>query len=80
MTANDIYRMMRRHATRAGLGAKFSPHSFRVAIGTDLHDQGVPTDQIQNLLGHSDVRTTNLYKRNRRGVTRNPVERIRLGR
>lgn len=80
MTGNDIYRMMRRHAARAGLGARFSPHSFRVAIATDLHDQGVPTDEIQTLLGHSDVRTTNLYKRNRRGVTRNLVERIRLGR
>jgi site-specific recombinase XerD len=80
MTGNDIYRMMMRHASRAGLAAKFSPHSFRVAIATDLHDQGVPTDEIQTLLGHSDVRTTNLYKRNRRGVTRNLVERIRLGR
>jgi integrase/recombinase XerD len=80
MTGNDIYRMMRRHAAKAGLGARFSPHSFRVAIATDLHDQGVPTDEIQTLLGHSDVRTTNLYKRNRRGVTRNLVERIRLGR
>jgi integrase/recombinase XerD len=80
MTGNDIYRMIRRHAQRGGPGAKFSPHSFRVAIATDLHDQGVPTDEIQTLLGHSDVRTTNLYKRNRRGVTRNLVERIRLGR
>jgi site-specific recombinase XerD len=80
MTGNDIYKMMRRHAERAGIGVRVSPHSFRVAIATDLHDQGVPTDEIQTLLGHSDVRTTNLYKRNRRGVTRNLVERIRLGR
>jgi site-specific recombinase XerD len=80
MTGDDIYRMMRRYAKRAGLGARFSPHSFRVAIATDLHRQGVPTDEIQTLLGHSDVRTTNLYKRERRGVTRNLVERIRLGR
>ncbi len=80
ISGNDIYRMMQRHAETAGLGAKFSPHSFRVAIETDLHEQGIPTDEIQTLLGHSDVRTTNLYKRNRRGVTRNLVERIRLGR
>src|SRR3954453_10167917 len=80
MTGNDIYKMMRRHAERAGIGVRVSPHSFRVAIATDLHEQGVPTDEIQTLLGHSDVRTTNLYKRNRRGVTRNLVERIRLGR
>src|SRR3954451_16757990 len=80
MSGNDMYKMMRRHADRAGIGVRVSPHSFRVAIATDLHDQGVPTDEIQTLLGHSDVRTTNLYKRNRRGVTRNLVERIRLGR
>jgi integrase/recombinase XerD len=80
MTGNDIYKLMRRHAERAGIGVKVSPHSFRVAIATDLYDQGVPDDEIQTLLGHSDVRTTNLYKRNKRGVTRNPVERIRLGR
>jgi site-specific recombinase XerD len=80
MTGNDIYKMMRRHAERAGIGVRVSPHSFRVAIATDLHEQGVPTDEIQTLLGHSDVRTTNLYKRNKRGVTLNLVERIRLGR
>jgi integrase/recombinase XerD len=80
VTRNDIYKMMRRHAERAGIGTRISPHSFRVAIATDLHEQGVPTDEIQTLLGRSDVRTTNLYKRNRRGLTRNLVERIRLGR
>jgi integrase/recombinase XerD len=80
MTGNDIYKMMRRHAKQAGIGVRISPHSFRVAIATDLYDQGVPDDEIQTLLGHSDVRTTNLYKRNKRGVTRNLVERIRLGR
>jgi site-specific recombinase XerD len=80
MAGNDIYKMMKRHAERAGIGVKISPHSFRVAIATDLYDQGVPDDEIQTLLGHSDVRTTNLYKRNKRGVTRNLVERIRLGR
>lgn len=80
VTGNDIYKMMRRHAERAGIGVKVSPHSFRVAIATDLYEQGVPDDEIQTLLGHSDVRTTNLYKRNKRGVTRNLVERIRLGR
>lgn len=53
---------------------------FRDVIAADLHEQGIPTDEIQTLLGHSDVRTTNLYKRNRRGVTRNLVERIRFGR
>ena len=68
-------------ARRAGGDRSEGPAAlFRVAIATDLYEQGVPDDEIQTLLGHSDVRTTNLYKRNKRGVTRNLVERIRLGR
>lgn len=62
MAGKYVYEMMRRHAERAGSGVRVSPHSFLVAIATDLHDQGVPTDEIQTLLGHSDVRTTDLYK------------------
>jgi integrase len=75
-----IYCVRRRHEARAGLGPTCSPHSFRVETATDLHDEGVLTDEIQALLGHSDVRTTNLYKRNRRGVARKLAERTRLSR
>lgn len=55
-----------------------SPHSFRVATATDLLDQGVPLDDVQYLLGHSDPRTTRLYDRREKRVTRNIVERISI--
>ena len=44
MIGNDIYRMMRRRAKEAQLTTGASPHSFRVAVASDLHDQGVRTD------------------------------------
>jgi integrase/recombinase XerD len=61
----------------AGLPHLFSPHSFRVAVVTDLLNQNVPLEDVQYLAGHSNPRTTQIYDRRRR-VTRNIVERISI--
>lgn len=76
MTADAIGRMLKRRLRDVGLPARFSPHSFRVTAITDLLTQGVPLDDVQHLAGHSDPRTTRLYDRRHRQVTRNIVERI----
>ena len=78
ITANDVCRMIKRRLRRAGLPDNLSAHSFRVAVATDLFDQGVDTKDVQHLLGHADPRTTRLYDRTDRKVTRNLVERIRI--
>ena len=78
MTANDIGRMVKRRMRDAGLPSRLSPHSFRVTTITDLLAQGVPLEDVQHLAGHSDPRTTRLYDRRQRRVTRNIVERISI--
>jgi site-specific recombinase XerD len=80
MSGRDITRMLKRRLADAGLPTALRPHSFRVAVATDLLDQGVALEDVQYLLGHADARTTKLYDRTKRKVTRNIVERIRLGR
>jgi len=45
---------------------------------TDLLTQGVPLDDVQFLAGHSSPRTTKLYDRRQKKVTRNIVERISI--
>ena len=76
MTAGDMRRMVKRRLRHAGLSSRLSPHSFRVTTITDLLAQGVPLEDVQHLAGHADPRTTRLYDRRRRTVTRNIVERI----
>jgi site-specific recombinase XerD len=76
MKSGDIARMVKRRCRRIHLPARFSPHSFRVTTITDLLDQGVPLADVQQLAGHADPRTTRLYDRRQRQVTRNIVERI----
>lgn len=78
MTADDMSRMLKRRLRDAGLSQRLSPHSFRVTTITDLLAQGVPLEDVQYLAGHVDPRTTRLYDRRRRQVTRNIVERISI--
>ncbi len=78
MTGIDVCRMMKRRLKAAGLPGHFSPHSFRVTTVTDLLEQNVPLEDVQHLAGHADPRTTRLYDRRRRKVTRNIVERISI--
>src|SRR5271166_3962243 len=74
----DVCRMVKRRLRDAGLSGVLSPHSFRVTAITDLLEQGVPLEDVQRLAGHADPRTTRLYDRRQKKITRNIVERISI--
>ncbi len=74
----DVCRMVKRRLKDAALPSRLSPHSFRVTTITDLLEQGVPLEDVQHLAGHADPRTTRLYDRRQKKVTRNIVERISI--
>ncbi len=74
----DICRMVKRRLRAAGLPERLSPHSFRVATITDLLTQGAPLEDVAYLAGHADPRTTRLYDRRAKQVTRNLVEKISI--
>jgi site-specific recombinase XerD len=76
LTSKAICELVKRRLKDAGLPERLSPHSFRVAAVTDLLSQGVPLEDVQYLAGHSEPRTTALYDRRQKKVTRNIVERI----
>lgn len=76
MSENDMHRMFKRRIRAAGLSEHLSPHSFRVTTITELLKQEVALEDMQNLAGHADPRTTRLYDRRKRKITRNIVERV----
>jgi integrase/recombinase XerD len=78
MTPGDMGRIVKRRMRDAGLPRQLCPHSFRVATVTNLLEQNVPLEDVQHLAGHADPRTTRLYDRRQRRVTRNIVERISI--
>ena len=79
LDGNDLLRIVKRRLRGAGLPeGSFCCHSFRATTATNLLRQKVAREQVQYLLGHSDARTTDLYNRTEKEVTRNIVERISL--
>ena len=78
LTSKRICELVKRRLKDAGLPSRLSPHSFRVSAITDLLTQGVPLEDVQYLAGHAEPRTTGLYDRRQKKVTRNIVERISI--
>jgi site-specific recombinase XerD len=79
MATGDILRMVKRRLRDAKLPhERLTCHSFRATVITDLLSQGVALEDVQYLAGHADPRTTRLYDRRQRTVTRNIVERISI--
>ena len=78
LSTKTIGELVKRRLKDAGLPLRLSPHSFRVTAVTDLLTQGVPLEDVQYLAGHSSPRTTGLYDRRQKKVTRNIVERISI--
>jgi site-specific recombinase XerD len=78
MSGKRICELFKRRVKDAGMPEHLSPHSFRVTAITDLLHQGVPLEDVQYLAGHAEARTTGLYDRRQKQVTRNIVERISI--
>ena len=76
MTAQRIRDVLKIRLKAAGLPNEIRPHSFRVFVVTDLLLQHVPLEDVQRLAGHATPKTTQIYDRRDRVVTRNIVERI----
>lgn len=56
-----IYRLVKKDAWNQGLSPSFSPHSIRHSYATRLVGEDVDLRLVQELLGHSDISTTQIY-------------------
>ena len=54
---------LRRLQELAGLTTKITPHKLRHSQATHLLDSGMPLEQIQAILGHVNISTTQVYAR-----------------
>ena len=59
MTRQDVYRLI--HKLGKTLNKEISPHTLRHTFATHLLENGADLRVVQELLGHSDVATTQLY-------------------
>ena len=61
LTARSVQRMVSRYALLAGITKHVSPHTLRHSFATDLLMNGADLRSVQELLGHSNVATTQIY-------------------
>ncbi|MCI8951516.1 MAG: tyrosine-type recombinase/integrase [Lachnospiraceae bacterium] len=57
----SIRRMIRKYSSQAGVAIPITPHMFRHSVATYLLEEGVDIIYIQKLLGHSSIKTTQIY-------------------
>jgi integrase/recombinase XerD len=61
LTRQGLYKIIQRHAKAVGLDDKMSPHTLRHSFATHLLSGGCDLRSVQEMLGHADVSTTQLY-------------------
>jgi integrase/recombinase XerD len=61
LTRQGLYKIVQRHARAAGLEGRMSPHTLRHTFATHLLAGGCDLRSLQEMLGHADVATTQIY-------------------
>ncbi len=61
LTRQGLYKIVQKHARDADLSGRMSPHTLRHSFATHLLAGGCDLRAVQEMLGHADISTTQMY-------------------
>ena len=61
LSRQTVWRIIKKYALKAGLSRKIYPHTLRHTFATHLLEGGANLRAVQEMLGHADISTTQVY-------------------